>query len=101
MSKCVRETFLVISLSIYLSVVPGCESASSHSIPALCFSRRRKVEEVPHLDMPLHTVVKIAPSSYGVQDEKFPLMEENESPPIDEAKTPPPQSEAAQHEFSR
>ncbi len=37
----------------------------------------RRVEEVPHLDMPLHTVIRLTPSSYGVQEEWIELLPEN------------------------
>ena len=34
----------------------------------------RRVEEVPHLEMPLHVVIRLTPSSYGVQEERTELL---------------------------
>lgn len=66
----------------------------------------KKIDAVPHIDMPLHTVIKCSPSSYGVQEKRIPLMQEGGMPPtVDEAKTPTHRgagrNPAAQHEFSR
>ena len=36
----------------------------------------RAVEDVPHLPMPLHTVIQLTPSSYGVQEQWHTLMQD-------------------------
>lgn len=32
-------------------------------------------DDVPHLSLPLHTVVKLTPTAYGTQEERFRLMD--------------------------
>lgn len=34
----------------------------------------RPAEQAPHLDIPLHTVVKLTPSAYGCDEERIPLL---------------------------
>ena len=41
----------------------------------------RRVEEVPHLDMPLHSIIRLTPSSYGVQEDWFQLLAEDGGEP--------------------
>ena len=35
----------------------------------------RKMEEVPHLDIPLHTVIELTPRAYGVEETRHTLLE--------------------------
>lgn len=37
------------------------------------YLQERARDEVPHLSMPLHTVVRLEPSAYGVHEERIPL----------------------------
>jgi hypothetical protein len=41
----------------------------------------RRVDEVPHLDMPLHSIIRLTPSSYGVQEDWFQLLDEHGNEP--------------------
>ena len=48
----------------------------------------RRVEEVPHLDMPLHSIIRLTPSSYGVQEDWFQLLAEDGGEPTQPLQSP-------------
>ena len=50
----------------------------------------RRVDEVPHLRMPLHTVIRLTPSSYGVQEEWIQLLSDAGEPMHAVVDPPPP-----------
>jgi len=57
----------------------------------------RRVDEVPHLDMPLHSVIRLTPSSYGVQEDWTSLLSEDGAEPTQQAARPEPGDAPLRH----
>jgi hypothetical protein len=52
---------------------------------------------VPHLDMPLHSIIRLTPSSYGVQEDWFPLMDEHGNEPTQPLTGPATRAQSPLH----